>query len=114
MNLKELLLIIKYQYKATSKLYYKHLKRCGIKLGVDVNFYSPWTITIDTQRPWMIEIGNHVHITAGTSILQHGYDWSVLQKKYGNVYGSSGKVVIGNNVFIGTKTIILKRCSYRR
>lgn len=114
MNIKNLLLVMKYQYKATSNLYYKHLKKCGIKLGQDVNFYSPWTIIVDTQRPWMIEIGNHVHITAGTSILQHGYDGAVLQKKYGDVIGSSGKVIIGNNVFIGTKTTILKRGSYRR
>lgn len=108
MNIKTLLQIIKYQYKGTSNLYYKHLKKYGIKMGCDVNFYSPWTITVDTQRPWMIEIGNHVHIAAGASILQHGYDWAILQKKYGEVLGSSGKVVIGDNVFIGTKTTILK------
>lgn len=73
-----------------------------------MNFYSPWTIHIDTQRPWMIEIGNNVHITAGVKILQHGYDWAVIQKKYGEVCGSCGKVKIGNNVFIGTNATILK------
>ena len=56
----------------------------------------------------MIEIGDNVHITSGCRILQHGYDWCVLQKKYGDVLGSSGKVKIGNNVFIGVETTILK------
>ena len=106
--LKKILLEIKYQYKATSESYYKYLKRNGITLGRNVKFYSPWTINIDIQRPWMIEIGNDVHITRGVSILQHGYDWCVLQKKYGNVLGSCGKVKIGNNVFIGVNTTILK------
>lgn len=107
-KIKEFLLIIKYGDKATSRRYYKKLKKAGIYLGENVNFYSPWTINIDIQRPWMIEIGNNVHITAGVKILQHGYDWAVIQKKYGEVCGSCGKVKIGNNVFIGTDATILK------
>lgn len=106
--LKDILLYIKYGYKATSESYVKYLSKKGVKLGKNVNFYSPWTISVDTQRPWMIEIGNDVHITSGCRILQHGYDWAVLQKKYGDVLGSTGKVKIGNNVFIGADATILK------
>ncbi len=106
--LKEIILFFKYGYKSTSENYYKYLRKKGIKLGDNVKFYSPWTISIDIQRPWMIEIGNDVHLTSGVRILQHGYDWCVLQKKYGEVLGSSGKVKIGNNVFIGVNTTILK------
>lgn len=107
-NIKNILLKIKYGYKATSDAYAKYLKSKGIKIGNNVKFYSPWTINIDTQRGWMIEIGDNVHITMGTTILQHGYDWCVLQKKYGDVLGSCGKVKIGNNVFIGVNCTILK------
>lgn len=106
--LKNILLHIKYGYKANSESYIKFLRKKGIQIGSNTKFYSPNTIQIDTQRPWMIEIGENVHITAGCSILQHGYDWAVLQRKYGEVLGSSGKVVIGNNVFIGQKSTILK------
>lgn len=63
---------------------------------------------IDTTRPWLIEIGNDVKITEGVTILTHGYDWSVLQNVYGEIFGSAGKVKIGNNVFIGMKSTILK------
>lgn len=107
-KIKEIALYIKYGYKHSSESYYRYLKKHGIKLGSNVKFYSPWTIHIDIQRPWMIEIGNDVHITSGVNILQHGYDWAVLQKKYGEVLGSSGKVKIGNNVFIGINSSILK------
>ena len=107
-KIKNILLYIKYQHKATSRSYVKYLRKKGIMIGKDTNFYSPWTISVDIQRPWMIEIGDNVHITSGCNILQHGYDWAVIQKLYGDVLGSSGKVKIGNNVFIGVKTTILK------
>lgn len=38
----------------------------------------------------MIKIGNDVQITAGVTILLHGYDWAVLKGVYGEVLGSSG------------------------
>ena len=47
-------------------------------------------------------------ITDRVKRLTHGYDWSVIKGKYGEILGSSGKVTIGNNVFIGTGTVILK------
>ena len=40
--------------------------------------------------------------------MTHGYDWSVLKGKYGEICGSAGKVKIGNNVFIGMQATILK------
>lgn len=56
----------------------------------------------------MLKIGNNVQITAGVTILTHGYDWSVLKGYYGEILGSAGGVEIGNNVFIGMHTTILK------
>ena len=53
-------------------------------------------------------IGDDVKITAGVKILTHGYDWSVLSNVYDEMLGSSGKVTIGDNVFIGVNTTILK------
>lgn len=66
------------------------------------------TTEIDLTRPFMIEIGNDVQITKGVTILTHGYDWAVLKGVYGDVLGSAGKVTIGNNVFIGMNSTILK------
>lgn len=105
---KDLALRIIYRHKSTSELYVQWLRKCGVRIGTHVHFYTPWSINIDVQRPWMIQIGNNVHITAGCSILQHDYSWSIIQKKTGHVYGSCGPVVIGDNVFIGQHSIILK------
>lgn len=55
----------------------------------------------------MIEIGDNVQLTAGVRILTHDYSWAVLKKVYGPILGSAGKVKIGNNVFIGSNTLIL-------
>lgn len=95
-------------HKATSQSYTRYLKKIGISIGKNVTFHDPSTNFIDPSRPWMIEIGNNVEITRGTIILTHGYDWAVFKHMYGEVLGSSGKVVIGNNVFIGMNSIILK------
>ena len=65
-------------------------------------------VLIDLTRPWLIEIGDNVRITIGVKFLTHGYDWSVLKGKYGEVLGSAGKVKIGDNCFIGMNTVILK------
>ncbi|WP_033127552.1 DapH/DapD/GlmU-related protein [Clostridium butyricum] len=95
-------------YKADSEMYIKYLKKIGVQIGENVHFHDPVTNFVDTNKPFMISIGNNVEITRGVVILAHGYDWAVLKQLTGKVYGSAGKVVIGNNVFIGMNSIILK------
>ena len=56
----------------------------------------------------MIDIGDDVKITRGVTILTHGYDLAVLRNVYDHTLGSSGAVKIGNNVFIGVHSTILK------
>ena len=95
-------------YRADSDSYLKYLKNKGARIGERVFVYSPMHVGIDMTRPWLIDIGNDVQITRGVTILTHGYDWSVIKGVYGEVLGSSGKVTIGNNVFIGMNSLILK------
>ena len=86
----------------------KYLKKIGVHIGNRTTFFDPRSTIIDETRPWMISIGDDVQITAGVTILTHGYDWAVLKRVYGEVLGSSGAVDIGNNVFIGMHATILK------
>ena len=79
-----------------------------MRIGKRTTIFNSPNVFIDESRPWMIEIGDDVQITRGVVILTHGYDWSVLKGKYGEVLGSAGKVKIGNNVFVGMNTVILK------
>lgn len=95
-------------HKYDSESFIKYLKKLGVRIGEDCTIYVPQKTIIDVQKPFLVEIGNHVRITQGVTILTHGYDWSVLKCVYGDVLGSCGKVKIGNNVFIGMNTTILK------
>ena len=108
MNIRSILRKLIFKHKADSSSYINHLRRKGMRIGERTTIFSPKTVLIDETRPWLIEIGNDVQITHGVTILTHGYDWSVLKGVYGEVLGSSGKVKIGSNVFIGVNTTILK------
>lgn len=105
-----------YREKSSSDSYIKHLRKIGVAIGEDCTIYSPRTTTIDEQYPWMITIGNHVRITSGVILLTHDYSWSVLKRLdvdcgAGAILGASGKITIGNNVFIGMNTIVLRNVS---
>lgn len=84
-----------------------YLRSLGCKIGKRVAFFGK-RIFIDPTRPWLIDIGDDVKITEGVTILTHGYDFAVLRNVYDHTLGSSGKVKIGNNVFIGMHSTILK------
>ncbi len=108
MSLKEVIRRIVLGPRASRELYIDSLRSKGMIIGENTVVYSPNHCTIDETRPWMIEIGSNVSITEGVTILTHGYDWSVFKGMYGDVLGSAGRVKIGDNVFIGMHTTILK------
>jgi hypothetical protein len=56
----------------------------------------------------LVEIGRNCVFTDNVTLLTHGYDNSVVRETFGEVFGSSGKVVVEDNVFIGVGSIILK------
>ncbi|MGL4731217.1 MAG: DapH/DapD/GlmU-related protein [Clostridium sp.] len=106
--MKLLLKKVVYKNRASSETYINYLRKKGMSIGENTTIFAPRNVTIDETRPWLIEIGNNVNITENVTILTHGYDLAVIMNKYGDLYGSSGKVKIGNNVFIGIKSTILK------
>lgn len=80
----------KYGIRYSSDSYIKHLKKIGVIIGDRTTIFDPRSTIIDESRPWLIKIGDDVQITAGVTILTHGYDWSVLKGVYGEILGSSG------------------------
>lgn len=108
MPIKEFVRKIVFGPKASSASYVAYLRSLGMVIGDNTMIYSPRYCTIDETRPWMIEIGSNVSITKGVTILTHGYDRSVFKGMYGDVLGSAGRVKIGDNVFIGMSSTILK------
>ena len=107
MGIKQLFKHLIWGPRATSETYVKYLRSLGMAIGDDVCIYVPTKTTIDEQYPWMIEIGNHVKIAQGSVLLTHDYSWSVLKAARGGaILGSSGKIKIGNCVFIGMNSIV--------
>jgi acetyltransferase-like isoleucine patch superfamily enzyme len=88
------------------KLYIYWLIRKGVMIGEGTWFFGH--VDIDVTRPFLVEIGRNCVLTDGVVILTHGYDWAVLREIYGEIISSSGKVILGDNIFVGTNTIILK------
>lgn len=83
-----------------NKFYLKRLKKRGFKVGK--NFQLEKNANIDAVMPGLIEIGDNVTIAKDAYILCH--DGST-KKIVG--FTRLAKTVIGNNVFIGAKTIVL-------
>ena len=94
--------------KANPRTYIERLKEMGVVIGEDVSIYVPTKTLIDESYPWMLTIGDHVRIAQGVTILTHDYSWSVLKQVEGEILGASGRVTIGNNVFIGMHATILR------
>jgi acetyltransferase-like isoleucine patch superfamily enzyme len=91
---------------SNSKLHVIYLRKKGVIVGEGTTFFS--TVRIDISRPSLVEIGKNCTFTDKVSLVTHGFDWSVIREKYGEVLCSSGKVTIEDNVFIGINTIITK------
>ena len=72
----------------------------GMKVGK--NFKRLVGVILDPAHCWLIEIGDNVTLAPRVHILAH--DASTCQYLG---YAKIGKVIIGNNVFIGAETVVL-------
>jgi acetyltransferase-like isoleucine patch superfamily enzyme len=91
---------------SNSMLYVSFLRKKGVIVGKGTAFYG--TVKIDLTRPFLVEIGEDCVLTDGVILLTHGYDLSVLNRVFGDMLCSSGKVVLEGNNFIGNNAVILK------
>ena len=76
------------------------LVKKGLTLGDNV--FINWGGCIDESFCWLITIGNNVTLAPNVHILAHD---ASTKKALG--YTKIGKVIIGNNVFIGASSIVL-------
>lgn len=94
-------------YKCDQKHYLDYLKQGGAELGDGIVLFSPETFTCDVHNRHLLHIGDNVQITEHVTILTHDYSWSVIKAVSGEILGNQNSVYIGNNVFIGLRSIIL-------
>jgi acetyltransferase-like isoleucine patch superfamily enzyme len=95
-------------YRADQDSYVRYLKKIGVKIGENIEIFTPANTFIDNTNPHLLTIGSNVSITGPSSILTHDYSVCVT-KKYtlGEILGCQKKTVIGDNVFIGWGACIL-------
>lgn len=95
-----------------SETYIKHLREIGVTIGEGTMICAPTDkhvdVYVDEHRPYLITIGKNCRISKGVVILTHSGDWFVSQHMFGDVAGEVDEVVIGDNVFIGMNSIVLK------
>ena len=77
-------------------------------MGGGCYFLDPKHVTIDTTRPELVEIGDHVFIHRGTIILTHDWASWCFVYSHNEFLPSHGHVKIGNNVWMGENVTILK------
>lgn len=81
--------------------YYRYL---GANIGKECSFVGR-NISLSSE-PYLITIGNNVRVSFDVAFVTHDGGTYVLRKKYPNA-SLYGRINVGNNVFIGARSIIL-------
>lgn len=97
--------IFSYPYRFFLRKYYPitWAKKIGVNLGENVYIYGnvQWS-----TEPWIITLGNNVHITNDVQFITHD-GGSLILRQYTPDLEMTFPIVVGDNVYIGTKAIIL-------
>lgn len=81
----------------------KYAESLGVKIGKGCRIY----ITSWGTEPEMVEIGDNVTITSEVVLLTHDGSTCLVKNEAGERYYNYANIKIGNNVFIGYRSIIL-------
>lgn len=95
-------LIYKYRMRKNPAIL---LRELGAKIGENCEIYP----TANFIDPYLIKIGNNVRINEGVQLITHDGGVWVLRNLYSKLKDIDlfGKIVIGNNVHIGTNAVIM-------
>lgn len=77
----------------------------GVKIGEDVHIYGNPVSMFGTE-PWCIKLGNHVHITREVLFITHDGGTLLFRPQIPDLE-ITAPIEIGNNVYIGVRSIIL-------
>lgn len=89
-------------HKSSSEKKIRFLRKQGMKIGEGC---ALGTMSFSTE-PYLVEIGNRVGISSGTVFITHDGGIACFRDDFpdDDVYG---RIIVGNNVFIGINCIIL-------
>lgn len=83
----------------------KYARTLGVVIGENVRFYGATPGMFGTE-PWLIKIGNNVHIVSGCNFVNHDGGVLILRHKYPDLE-LTDRINIGDNVYIGINCTIL-------
>jgi acetyltransferase-like isoleucine patch superfamily enzyme len=81
----------------------KSIDKCGLVHGSNLNIYG--RVEWGTE-PWIIRIGNNVHITDGVKFITHDGGTLLFRKDIPDLE-ITGPIIVGNNVYFGNNVIVL-------
>ena len=83
----------------------RHARRLGVRVGPDAVLYRG--VSWGTE-PWLIEIGARTWITGGVTFFTHDGSHEVLPHDPDIVLNAYGRIIVGDDCFIGQRAIILR------
>ena len=100
-----MLKIIKDVYKTLLRKYrpYKYIKKCGMRVGKNLKIYGK--VDWGTE-PWIITLGNNVHITDGVKFITHD-GGTLLFRSIIPDLEITKPINVGDNVYFGNNVLIL-------
>ncbi|HET8687253.1 MAG TPA: acyltransferase, partial [Methanosarcina sp.] len=82
-----------------------YARSLGVKVGRNVRFYG-MTPGMFGSEPWLISIGDDVHIVSGCNFVNHDGGVLILRHKIPDLE-LTDRIIVGNNVYIGMNCTIL-------
>jgi acetyltransferase-like isoleucine patch superfamily enzyme len=82
-----------------------YAKYIGVNAGDDLHIYGN-PISMFGTEPWCITLGNNVHITREVLFITHD-GGTLLYRKYIPDLEITKPIVVGNDVYIGVRSIIM-------
>lgn len=82
-----------------------YAKSIGVNIQEDLRIYGSSYAMFSTE-PWLIALGQNVHIVGGTIFITHDGGTLVLRNKIPDLELTK-PITVGNNVYIGARCIIM-------
>ena len=93
-------------YAIYGKLYpVKYAKHLGVEMKGKVFLYCS-SFSMFSTEPWLITLGDNVHITNGVKFINHDGGTLILRKFVPDLEITK-PITVGNDVYIGINTIIM-------
>ncbi|WP_076470133.1 acyltransferase [Micromonospora avicenniae] len=77
----------------------------GVNMNGRVKFYG-MSLGMFGSEPWLITLGDNVHITAGVQFVTHDGGTLILRKEHPDLEWTA-PIVVGDDVYIGMRSLIL-------